>query len=103
MNIEFGKTGTEIVHRLNRPCPLLAYQVAQRPRTQLFIAADPVAHAHEFAHQPAQKMRIAVVPVRNPRMREVRNGQLTAHAAVISVRTVCSYRARYSSAIRSAL
>src|ERR1044071_4443713 len=79
-DVQLGIGAAECVDGFNGALAFLLHQVGERPRTQLFIAAHSVSHAHKLAHQPAQKMGIAVVPVRDHGMSKERDIELLLHA-----------------------
>src|SRR6185312_11578260 len=79
-NIELRVSAAERINGLNGALALLLHQVGKRPRTQLFITSHGVAHADQFTHQPAQKMGIAMVPVRNNGMGKKGDIELLTHA-----------------------
>src|SRR6185312_12871469 len=74
--IEVGKPGTELGHR--RGTGGLLPEVGERPAAaragNRFVGADLMAPVLEGTGKAAQEMRIAVVPIRQPRM-----GEITKH------------------------
>src|SRR5215831_18911120 len=59
---------------------LRLHQIGYRPGAQVLIAADRLPHAHKLTHQAAQKLHIAMIPVRDQGMREERDGEFWLHA-----------------------
>src|SRR5262249_49747647 len=79
----------EIVDLRHGTFAFAAHEVAQRPRTQLLIAAQAVAHAGEGARQTAQEVGVAVVPVGNPGMGEIAQCELAGHGSLSENTSVC--------------
>ena len=90
--------------RDENPPPLvpLGGKVSDGPPVSLFVAADFVAKFDEFIRQPAQKMRVAVVPIGDPRMRKDAKAEPPVHATLAREQT-SSYTASYCSTIRDAV
>src|SRR6185312_13177369 len=79
-DVEFGISAAEGIDGLNCPLAFLLHQVCERPCTQLFITTHVVAHPYQFPHQPAQKVGIAMVPVRDNGVGKQSDIKLLAHA-----------------------
>src|SRR5579859_6529093 len=79
-DVQLGIGAPKSVNGFNGALAFLLHQVGERPRAQLFIAAHSVSHAHKLAHQPTQKMGVAVVPVRDHGMGKERDIELLLHA-----------------------
>src|SRR5262249_36133380 len=75
--------GAETVYCGNGAGAFMPHQIGQGPAPQFLIAADTMSHARQLTHQAAQKMRVAVVPVRDQRMREQRNVEPRSHATAV--------------------
>jgi len=78
----------ECIDGLDGPLAFLADKISQRPGTQLFIAADLMAHADKLAHESTQKMRVAVVPVGNKRMTKKCDPELLFHRVSEGIRAI---------------
>ena len=70
MDVEFGIGLAEIVDGADRRRAFVVHQIGERPGAQFLVASHFVSHARQFADKPAQKMRIAMIPVADPGMRE---------------------------------
>src|ERR1041385_3594882 len=79
-DIEFRISAAERINGLNGALAFLLHQVRKRPGIQFLITAHRVPHADQFTHQSAQKMSVAVVPVRDNGMSEKRDIELLTHA-----------------------
>src|SRR5919109_3396984 len=94
VNVELGIEAAKIINRANSSIAFIAHEIAERPRSQLLVAANAVAHAHQRACQATKEMRIAVVPVRDPGVGEKTDFQALLHAAPTSP-TFSAIKARY--------
>src|ERR1051326_3359151 len=92
VNIEPRIYTPELVDRADGALALILHEVGQRPGAQLLVTFHLVADLAKRAGEAAQKMRVAVVPVGNPRMSEIMNVQLLTHATATPAGTTDSYK-----------
>src|SRR5690349_23551843 len=83
-DIQLGKGALEPLDCSMCPAILLLLQVRKRPSTLLFIAPHLVPEANQLACQAAQEVRVAVIPVGIPGVREDAEAQAAAHATAAS-------------------
>src|SRR5690242_3337720 len=79
LDVEFRVHAAKIVDGLDGTLPLVAHQVRERPGSELLVASDAMAHANERLGQTAEKVRVSVVPVRDPGVSEIMDVQGLAH------------------------
>ena len=67
-DVEIIKLVPELLNGVGTALIFLGQKVTGRPRTHLLVTADVLSKSNEFGGESPQEVRVAVVPVGNPRM-----------------------------------
>jgi len=82
---------------------VLGGEILHRPAIALLVAANLVAELDQLMGQTAQEVRVAVVPIRDPRVRKKAKAQARVHAILATDDRICWYALSYSATIRAAV